>query len=163
MHTETEPAGPGQSGGRTTGGLAAGTHGSIRHDHHRHACLRGRWPLPFAQPPPRYHLAYRTGCAPPNCCTQRSAACTTACVRLSRADPVGSTRRLLPFFRRLPADNGSLPHNGAYPNTPRGQVCTNVHWETPLTANPWMLQTFLYQLSVMQTYPYKLSPIYSHN
>ncbi len=48
-------------------------------------------------------------------------ACATACVRLSRADPVGSTGRLPPFFRRLPADNGSLPHNGAYPNTVCGR------------------------------------------
>ena len=56
-------------------------------------------------------------------------ACATACVRLSRADPVGSTGRLPPFFRRLPADNGSLPHNGAYRNTPRGQINENVHQE----------------------------------
>ena len=47
---------------------------------------------------PRYHLAYRTGCAAPP-----------------------------PFFRRLPADNGSLPHNGAYPNTPRGQIAAHGH------------------------------------
>ena len=55
-------------------------------------------------------------------------ACATACVRLSRADPVGSTGRLPPFFRRLPADNGSLPHNGAYPNTPRGQIILSHFW-----------------------------------
>lgn len=54
-------------------------------------------------------------------------ACATACVRLSRADPVGSTGRLPPFFRRLPADNGSLPHNGAYRNTPRGQIAAHGH------------------------------------
>ena len=54
---------------------------------------------------------------------------TGAGVRLSRADPVGSTGRLPPFFRRLPADNGSLPHNGAYRNTPRGQINENVHQE----------------------------------
>ena len=54
-------------------------------------------------------------------------ACATACVRLSRADPVGSTGRLPPFFRRLPADNGSLPHNSAYPNTPRGQIAAHGH------------------------------------
>lgn len=69
-------------------------------------------------------------------------ACATACVRLSRADPVGSTGRLPPFFRRLPADNGSLPHNGAYRNTPRGQIDGNVHQEC--SSGMFIFFSFLY-------------------
>ena len=51
----------------------------------------------------------------------------TACVRLFRADPVGSTGRLPPFFRRLPADNGSLSGDGTHRNTPHGQIAAHGH------------------------------------
>ena len=85
----------------------------------------GRWyALRTAVPPRLSHRLRRS-----ELLRSEPRACATACVRLSRADPVGSTGRLPPFFRRLPADNGSLPHNGAYRNTPRGQINGNVHQE----------------------------------
>ena len=85
----------------------------------------GRWyALRTAVPPRLSHRLRRS-----ELLHSEPRACATACVRLSRADPVGSTGRLPPFFRRLPADNGSLPHNGAYRNTPRGQINENVHQE----------------------------------
>lgn len=85
----------------------------------------GRWyALRTAVPPRLSHRLRRS-----ELLHSEPRACATACVRLSRADPVGSTGRLPPFFRRLPADNGSLPHNGAYRNTPRGQIDGNVHQE----------------------------------
>ncbi|PVV63728.1 hypothetical protein DD707_04975 [Bifidobacterium longum subsp. longum] len=83
----------------------------------------GRWyALRTAVPPRLSHRLRRS-----ELLHSEPRACATACVRLSRADPVGSTGRLPPFFRRLPADNGSLPHNGAYPNTPRGQIAAHGH------------------------------------
>ena len=83
----------------------------------------GRWyALRTAVPPRLSHRLRRS-----ELLHSEPRACATACVRLSRADPVGSTGRLPPFFRRLPADNGSLPHNGAYRNTPRGQIAAHGH------------------------------------
>lgn len=76
---------------------------------------------------PRYHLAYRTGCAAPNCCTRSREPARPLVFGCLGPIPVGSTGRLPPFFRRLPADNGSLPHNGAYRNTPRGQIAAHGH------------------------------------
>ncbi|NEG71167.1 hypothetical protein GFD24_02820 [Bifidobacterium ramosum] len=76
-----------------------------------HSCLRGRWPALINDRSPRYHLACRTFLA-----DRRPLE-----FRLCRADPVGSTGRgacgRAPFFRRLPADNGSLPDNVAYRST----------------------------------------------
>ena len=77
---------------------------------------------------PRYHLAYRTGCAAPNCCT-RSREPARPLV-FGCLGPIPSV--LLGDCRRSSEDSPLITDhclNGAYRNTPRGQIDGNVHQE----------------------------------